>query len=94
MSQFASVNQEACIACGACNSAAPDIFDLDYSGIAGVIYEGDKNRGITAIEQDLHEELQEALTAVQPTASRLPPFLLPKDSFHDRALISRNGCRP
>ncbi|AIQ17621.1 MULTISPECIES: ferredoxin [Paenibacillus] len=60
MSQFASVNQEACIACGACNSAAPDIFDLDYSGIAGVIYEGDKNRGITAIEQDLHEELQEA----------------------------------
>ncbi|MBW4082662.1 ferredoxin [Paenibacillus sp. S150] len=60
MSQFASVNQEACIACGACNSAAPDIFDLDYNGIAGVIYEGDKNRGITAIGEELLEELQEA----------------------------------
>lgn len=60
MYQFASVNQEACIACGACNSAAPDIFDLDYSGIASVIYAGDKNLGITAIGPDLLEELQEA----------------------------------
>jgi ferredoxin len=61
MSQFTSVNQEACIACGACNSAAPDIFDLDYNGIAGVIYEGDKNRGITAIGPELLEDLQDAI---------------------------------
>ncbi|CQR55105.1 ferredoxin [Paenibacillus riograndensis] len=63
MNSFASVNQESCIACGACNSAAPDIFDLDYNGIAGVIYEGDKNRGITAIEPELLEELQEAFVS-------------------------------
>lgn len=71
MSQFASVNQEACIACGACNSAAPDIFDLDYNGIAGVIYAGDKNRGITAIEPDLHGDLQEASPVARLAASGL-----------------------
>ncbi|AIQ57935.1 ferredoxin [Paenibacillus borealis] len=71
MSQFASVNQEACIACGACNSAAPDIFDLDYNGIAGVIYEGDRNRGITAIEPELQEDLQEAFTSCPTHCIRL-----------------------
>ncbi|ASA20223.1 ferredoxin [Paenibacillus donghaensis] len=60
MNNYASVNQDDCISCGACNSAAPDIFDLDNSGIAGVIYEGDSNRGVTAIAADLQEELQEA----------------------------------
>lgn len=60
MSKFAIVNQDECIACGACNSAAPEIFDLDYNGIAAVIFSGDKNRGITAIAEDLQEELQEA----------------------------------
>lgn len=61
MSTYVSVNKEACIACGSCNSAAPDIFDLDYDGIAEVIYEGDKNQGITLISEDLQEELQEAI---------------------------------
>ncbi|MNR47457.1 Ferredoxin [compost metagenome] len=61
MIMFASVNQEECIACGACNSAAPDIFDLDDSGIATVIFAGDNNRGVTAIAEDLQEELQEAI---------------------------------
>ncbi|WP_019911715.1 ferredoxin [Paenibacillus sp. HW567] len=60
MSQFASVDQDSCIACGACNSAAPDIFDLDNNGIAGVIYEGDNNKGVTAIGEDMLDELQEA----------------------------------
>lgn len=61
MNNYAIVDQEACIACGACNSEAPEIFDMDDNGIAGVIYEGDSNRGITAIAQDLLEELQEAV---------------------------------
>lgn len=61
MTTFASVNQEECIACGACNAAAPDIFDLDDNGIATVIFAGDNNRGITAIAEDLQEELQEAI---------------------------------
>ncbi|MNW00606.1 hypothetical protein D3C71_1961240 [compost metagenome] len=33
---------------------------MDYNGIAGVIYEGDNNRGITAIGGDLQEDLQDA----------------------------------
>ncbi|WP_342565691.1 ferredoxin [Paenibacillus sp. FSL R7-0345] len=61
MFTFASVNQEECIACGACNSAAPDIFDLDDSGIASVIFAGDGNRGVTAIAEELQEELQDAI---------------------------------
>ncbi|RCX22704.1 ferredoxin [Fontibacillus phaseoli] len=61
MNNFASVSQESCIACGACNSAAPEIFDLDDNGIAEVIYGGDSNRGITAIAKELLEELQEAI---------------------------------
>ncbi|WP_151734914.1 ferredoxin ['Paenibacillus yunnanensis' Narsing Rao et al. 2020] len=61
MSQFATVNQDECISCGACNSAAPDIFDLDDNGIAEVIFAGDGNRGVTAINEDLLDELQDAV---------------------------------
>ncbi len=61
MSIYVSVNKDACIACGSGNAAVPEIFDLDYDGIAEVIYEGDKNLGITIISEDLQEELQEAV---------------------------------
>ncbi|MNW67165.1 hypothetical protein D3C74_457180 [compost metagenome] len=34
---------------------------MDDSGIATVIFAGDNNRGVTAIAEDLQEELQEAI---------------------------------
>ncbi|WP_379134721.1 ferredoxin [Paenibacillus sp. sgz500958] len=61
MSKYAIVDKESCIACGACNSAAPDIFDLDDDGIAEVIYAGDGNRGIIDIAVDFLEDLEEAI---------------------------------
>jgi ferredoxin len=60
MAKFTWVEKESCIACGACGSTAPDLFDYDDEGIAVVIYEGDANRGVTEIPEDLHEDLQDA----------------------------------
>ncbi|WP_042198926.1 ferredoxin [Paenibacillus camerounensis] len=61
MKQYASVTKDSCIACGSCSSAAPEIFDLDNDGVAEVIYEGDSNRGITAIARELLADLQDAI---------------------------------
>lgn len=61
MGKYTWVDKDTCIACGACGAAAPDIFDYDDEGLAHVIFEGDDNRGISAIEKILWEELQDAL---------------------------------
>lgn len=43
MSVYAHVNQDACIACGLCQTLAPELFDYDANGIAR--YVPDANRG-------------------------------------------------
>ena len=59
--KYTWVDKDTCIACGACGATAPDIFDYDEEGLAEVIYGGDINRGITAIEDDeLLEDLMDA----------------------------------
>jgi ferredoxin len=60
MAKYTWVDKDTCIACGACGAAAPDIFDYDDEGLAQVIFEGDDNRGISAIEKILWEDLQDA----------------------------------
>jgi ferredoxin len=60
MNMYTKVDQDTCIACGACGAAAPDIFDYNKDGLATGIYNGDKNRGVTAIPEDLQEDLQDA----------------------------------
>ncbi len=42
--QYTIVDQDTCIACGACGAAAPDIYDYDDDGIAYVIL--DENRAL------------------------------------------------
>ncbi|SDE59686.1 ferredoxin [Fontibacillus panacisegetis] len=71
MSSYASVDKEACIACGSCNAAAPDIFDFDTDGIAEVIYEGDNNRGITMIKQEMQDDLQDAIESCPTNCIKL-----------------------
>src|SRR5690554_7653242 len=46
--------------CGACGATAPDIYDYDDEGLAEVILDGDNNRGITAIHDNLLDDLQDA----------------------------------
>jgi len=60
LAKYTWVDKDACIACGACGATAPDIYDYDDEGLAEVIYEGDNNRGITEIPEDMHEDLQDA----------------------------------
>jgi NAD-dependent dihydropyrimidine dehydrogenase PreA subunit len=40
MNMYTKVDQDTCIACGACGAAAPDIFDYNKEGLATAIYNG------------------------------------------------------
>lgn len=60
MAKYARVDKETCIACGACGDAAPDIFEFDDDGVAMVVYGGDENRGVTAIDGALEADLIDA----------------------------------
>ncbi|MGZ9815712.1 ferredoxin [Peribacillus simplex] len=58
MAIYTIVDQETCIACGACGATAPEIFDYDDEGIAFSIL--DANAGITEVSEDLEEDLEDA----------------------------------
>lgn len=58
MTKYTRVNKDTCIACGACQAAAPDIFDYDEDGIAFSLI--DENKGIRPIPEDLLEDLADA----------------------------------
>lgn len=60
MAKYTKVAKDECIACGACGSMAPDIFDYDDEGYAENIYAGDANTGTVEISEDLHEDLMDA----------------------------------
>jgi ferredoxin len=68
VAKFTMVDKETCIACGACGAAAPDIFDYDEDGLAGNIYKGDDNRGVVEIPEELHDDLEDAVSGC-PTDS-------------------------
>ena len=56
--KYTIVDQDTCIACGACGAAAPDIYDYDDEGIAYVIL--DDNAGTAAVPEKLQESLEDA----------------------------------
>lgn len=66
MPKFTIVDQETCIACGACGASAPDIFDYDDEGLAYVIL--DNNFGTAEVPEDLHDDLEDAFEGC-PTES-------------------------
>jgi ferredoxin len=68
MAKFTMVDKETCIACGACSAAAPDIFDYDDEGLAENILEGDENRGIVEVPEELYDDLEDACSGC-PTDS-------------------------
>ncbi|GGL43483.1 ferredoxin [Sporolactobacillus putidus] len=58
MAKYTRVNQDTCIACGACQASAPDIFDCDGEEIAFSLI--DENKGIRPIPEALLEDLEDA----------------------------------
>lgn len=59
MAKYARIDQQTCIACGACGASAPDIFDYNDEGIAYVLL--DDNQGIEEVPEDLYDDLEDAL---------------------------------
>ncbi|RUL51780.1 ferredoxin [Lysinibacillus antri] len=59
MAKFTRINQETCIACGACGASAPEIFDYNAEGIAFVLL--DDNQGIEEVPEDLYDDLEDAV---------------------------------
>ncbi|KAB7706591.1 ferredoxin [Bacillus aerolatus] len=66
MPRYTIVDQETCIACGACGASAPDIFDYDDEGLAYVIL--DDNEGTAEVPEELIDDLEDALEGC-PTES-------------------------
>ncbi|MDQ7864602.1 ferredoxin [Peribacillus frigoritolerans] len=66
MAKYTIVDQETCIACGACGAAAPEIFDYNDEGVAFVIQ--DENEGTAEIAEDLFDDLDDAMEGC-PTES-------------------------
>ncbi|MFC5589923.1 ferredoxin [Sporosarcina soli] len=58
MSAYTIVNQETCIACGACGASAPDIFAYNDEGFAYVLL--DDNEGTAVVPEDLLDDLEDA----------------------------------
>jgi ferredoxin len=58
MTKYTIVDQETCIACGACGETAPDIYAYTDDGISYVIL--DDNKGIAEVPDDLLEDLEDA----------------------------------
>ncbi|WP_078412251.1 ferredoxin [Priestia abyssalis] len=59
MAKYTIVDQDTCIACGACGATAPEIFDYNDEGIAFAIL--DDNQGLTEVPDELEEDLEDAL---------------------------------
>lgn len=59
MAKYTIVDQETCIACGACGASAPDIFDYNDEGFAFVHL--DDNEGSAQVDEDLYDDLEDAL---------------------------------
>ncbi|WP_010530846.1 ferredoxin [Lentibacillus jeotgali] len=58
MPKYTIVDQETCIACGACGATAPDIYDYNDEALAYVIL--DENEGIAEVPEHLEDDVLDA----------------------------------
>ncbi|QAS50743.1 ferredoxin [Halobacillus litoralis] len=79
MAKFTIVDQDTCIACGACGAAAPDIYDYDDEGIAYVVL--DDNEGMEEVPEIYQEDMEDALEGC-PTDS----IKIAESPFHGEPL--------
>lgn len=68
MTAYTYVDKDTCIACGACGTSAPGIFDYDDEGLAENVLPDDHNRGVTEVPAEQLDDLDEAQQGC-PTAS-------------------------
>lgn len=78
MPTYTIVNQETCIACGACGASAPDIFDYDDEGFAYVILDG--NEGMAEVPEHLHEDLEDAFDGCPTDSIKMGDRQLSKET--------------
>lgn len=69
MPKFTIVDQQTCIACGACAASAPEIFDYDEQGLAFSIL--DENKGDFEIPEELIEDMMDAFVGCPSDSIRL-----------------------
>ncbi|RYG73634.1 ferredoxin [Lentibacillus lipolyticus] len=58
MPKFTIVDQETCIACGACGVSAPDLYDYNDEALAFTV--ADDNQGTTAVPEELQDDMLDA----------------------------------
>lgn len=56
--KYVIVDQDTCIACGACGASAPDIFEYNDEGISFNLI--DQNTGTINIPKELYDDLEDA----------------------------------
>ncbi len=73
--KYTFINQDTCIACGACGAAAPDIYDFDDEGIAFVML--DNNQGTCEVPEELWDEMDDAFEECPTDSVRVSehPFI-------------------
>ena len=59
MAKYTKVDEEACIACGACAAEAPDVYGEKEDGIAYSLL--DDNAGTTEIDDGLIDDVEAAI---------------------------------
>ncbi len=85
---YAYVDKDTCIACGACGTAAPDVFGYDAEGLAENQWPGDDNRGIVDLPESLLDDVDEAQHGC-PTAS----IQVDRMPFNRPAAVGEKGDR-
>ncbi|RBW70117.1 ferredoxin [Bacillus taeanensis] len=58
MAKYTIIDQETCIACGACGASAPDVYDYNEEGIAFVVL--DNNQGIIEVPGFAEDDMEDA----------------------------------
>lgn len=83
MCKYTIVDQDTCIACGACGATAPDVFDYDDDGVAYSML--DQNQGNTPIPVEWMDDVEDAFEGCPTESIRLSdrPFEGNPNKFSD-----------
>ncbi|ARF14673.1 MULTISPECIES: ferredoxin [Sporosarcina] len=79
MAKYTIVDQDTCIACGACSGVAPDIYDHTDDGISYVTI--DQNEGMVEVPAELHDDVEDAYEGCPSDSIKISD-----EPFHGNAL--------